>query len=133
MYSILRTLDTRGILNEKNLNAVLAPNHAALLSYDVYQMIWAPFAHNPFTQESFDRILTAVESTLSEEELIRNRDQILADLLRPRAEAGAGAGAGRTDDADQMVWTSPSPVGIGMFREDEEESSASRPTKCTIP
>ena len=76
-----------GILNQENFAALVAPNHAALVTNEAWRIIWSRIPNHLLTTANFQRLLTAAENANPRAELQRIVNQILG------VQAGAGHAA----------------------------------------
>ena len=75
------------ILTEANFRALVAPNHAALVSAEAVAWVWSSIPRDLLTQANFESLLTASEHANPIPELIR----IVNQILGIQAQAGHAA------------------------------------------
>jgi len=136
---ILPSLRNVRILTQVNFDALLAPNHMALVSGDAIELVWKRIRRHFLTQENFQRLIIAAEHANPMEELERVTNDILgiAPVMAGAGEPGGGAGMGlfaaSRDDEDQkedrqhIMAGAGEPgggAGMGLFeasRDDEDQ------------
>ncbi|NDH08473.1 MAG: hypothetical protein EBY16_02420 [Gammaproteobacteria bacterium] len=88
----LRILHAAAILNRSNFDALVAPNHASLISNEANQYVWSrlPLVH--ITQDNYHRLLNAAEHANPIYE-IRRISNLILGIVPAYALAGAGGRA----------------------------------------
>jgi hypothetical protein len=110
LAAALSPLQEAGMLTQENFEALLAPNHEALISEQARQLIWYIIPNHRLTQVNFQRLLTAAEHVNPFEELRRVADNIIGFMATPFAVAPpamGGAGGPKVEiNPEQSTHTS---------------------------
>jgi len=104
----LSSLKEADILTQVNFDALLAPNHMALVSEDAIELVWDRIPVHFLTQENFQRLIIAAERANPMKELGRVTNEILgiAPVMAGAGGPGGGAGMGlfaESDDCEEQA------------------------------